>query len=143
VRSERNIDRVIDTTDQRRQLIDTSGVNAHLVGSACSECATQTFPAQSGCPRCGSNAVSEVALPTTGSVWTWTVQRFAPKAPYLAPTPYEPFALAYVDLGPVKVEGRLRGKAIDGWKIGDPVQVVIDQTVTPLSFWFEPKEETK
>ena len=71
------------------------------------------------------------------------MQRFAPKAPYLAAAPYEPFALAYVDLGPVKVEGRLRGKSIDGWKIGDPVKVVIDKTVTPLSFWFEPNEEMK
>ena len=53
------------------------------------------------------------------------------------------FALAYVDLGPVKVEGRLRGKPIDGWKIGDAVQVVIDASATPLSFWFEPKEEMK
>ena len=76
-------------------------------------------------------------------MWTWTVQRFAPKAPYLAASPYEPFALAYVDLGPVKVEGRLRGKPIDGWKIGDEVRVVIDAAVTPLSFWFEPKEEMK
>jgi uncharacterized OB-fold protein len=134
---------VIDTTDQRRQLIDTSSDQPHLVGSACAECGTQTFPAQSGCPRCGSNSVSEVALPQSGSVWTWTVQRFAPKAPYLASSPYEPFALAYVDLGPVKVEGRLRGKPIDGWKIGDPVRVVIDTAVTPLSFWFEPEEEMK
>ena len=132
---------VIDTTDQRRQLINTSGHEPHLVGSACSECDTQTFPAQSGCPRCGGNAVSEVALPRTGSLWTWTVQRFAPKSPYRADSPYEPFALAYVDLGPVKVESRLRGKPIDGWKIGDAVRVVIDENVRPLSFWFEPTEE--
>ncbi len=71
------------------------------------------------------------------------MQRFPPKAPYLAAAPYEPFALAYVDLGPVKVEGRLRGKAIDAWKIGDAVRVVIDTAVTPLSFWFEPSEESK
>ena len=134
---------VIDTTDQRRQLINTAGDDAHLVGSACSQCGTQTFPAQSGCPRCGSNAVSEVPLPRSGFVWTWTVQRFAPKPPYLASSPYEPFALAYVDLGPVKVEGRLRGKPVDAWKIGDPVHVVIDPAATPLSFWFEPEQETK
>jgi uncharacterized OB-fold protein len=132
---------VIDTTDQRRQLINTSGDEPHLVGSACSDCDTQTFPAQSGCPRCGGNAVSEVPLPLTGSVWTWTVQRFAPKAPYRADSPYEPYALAYVDLGPVKVESRLRGKPIDAWKIGDAVSIVIDENVTPLSFWFEPTKE--
>ena len=134
---------VIDTTDQRRQLIRTTGGEPHLVGSACDDCSTQTFPAQSGCPRCGSNAVTEVALPREGAVWTWTVQRFMPKPPYLGEAPYEPFALAYVDLGPVKVESRLRGKAIDGWKIGDQVQIVIDEAASPLTFWFEPREETK
>jgi uncharacterized protein len=136
-----SVSEVIDTTEQRRQLINAIGEEPHLVGSACSDCATQTFPAQTGCPRCGSNAVSEVALPRAGSVWTWTVQRFPPKAPYIAESPYEPFALAYVDLGPVKVESRLRGRAIDAWKIGDAVQVVIDAAVTPLSFWFEPIKE--
>ena len=134
---------VIDTTDQRRQLISTAGGEPHLVGSACADCSTQTFPAQSGCPRCGSSAVTEVALAREGSVWTWTVQRFAPKAPYLGPSPYEPYALAYVDLGTVKVESRMRGKSVDSWKIGEAVQIVIDETASPLTFWFEPKETVK
>lgn len=132
-------DTVVDTTDQRRQLIRTNDGEAHLIGSACNDCGTQTFPAQSGCPRCGSNNVADVALARDGSVWTWTVQRFPPKPPYLGPTPYEPFALAYVDLGSVKVESRLRGKAVDDWKIGDPVQIVIDESASPLTFWFEPR----
>jgi uncharacterized protein len=126
------------TTEQRRQLIRS----AHLVGSACSECATQTFPAQSGCPKCGSDAVTEVQLPNEGTVWTWTVQRFAPKPPYQSATPYEPFAVAYIDLGPVKVETRLRGKEINAWKIGDRVGIVIDESAEPLTFWAEPQEET-
>jgi uncharacterized protein len=133
----------VDTTDQRRQLIRSSEGQPSLVGSACDACGTQTFPAQLACPRCGSNAVAEVALPPRGTVWTWTVQRFMPKAPYQGLTPYEPYALAYIDLGPVKVESRLRGKAIDSWNIGDAVHVVIDETATPLTFWFEPHEETK
>jgi uncharacterized OB-fold protein len=133
----------VDTTEQRRQLMRTDGGQGHLIGSACNECGTQTFPAQSGCPRCGSNAVGEVALPHEGVVWTWTVQRFAPKPPYQSASPYEPYALAYIDLGPVKVESRLRGKAIDDWKIGDPVRIVIDESSSQLTFWFEPREETK
>jgi uncharacterized protein len=133
----------VDTTDQRRQLIRSVDGDSHLVGSACSECATQTFPAQSGCPRCGSNAVAEMDLPDEGTVWTWTVQRFAPKPPYQSATPYQPYALAYVDLGPVKIESRLRGKEIDSWRIGETVRIVIDETSTPLTFWAEPREETK
>jgi uncharacterized OB-fold protein len=134
---------VIDTTDQRSKLISTVDGDPHLLGSACGQCATQTFPAQSGCPRCGSGDVTQVALPRFGSVWTWTVQRFSPKPPYISSSPYEPFALAYVDLGPVKVEGRLRGRPVDAWGIGDAVRIVIDEAATPLTFWFEPKEETK
>ncbi len=133
----------VDTTDQRRQLIRSVDGTARLVGSACAACATQTFPAQSGCPRCGSNDVAEVALPSEGSVWTWTVQRFAPKPPYQGASPYEPFALAYIDLGPVKVESRLRGKAVEEWKIGDAVRFAVDESASPLTFWFEPQEETK
>jgi uncharacterized OB-fold protein len=126
------------TTDQRRQLIRS----AHLVGSACEDCGTRTFPAQSGCPKCGSSTVAEMELPDEGTVWTWTVQRFAPKPPYRSATPYEPFAVAYIDLGQVKVESRLRGRPIDGWKIGDRVRIVIDESAEPLTFWAESREET-
>jgi uncharacterized protein len=52
-----------------------------LIGSRCSECGAQTFPAQAYCPRCASTSMSEVLLPRTGSLWTWTIQGFRPKSP--------------------------------------------------------------
>jgi len=41
-----------------------------------------------------------VTLPAEGVLWTWTVQRFAPKSPpYVPPAGgFEPFALGYVEL---------------------------------------------
>ncbi len=123
-------------------LVTVTDGGPHLVGSRCGECTTDTFPAQASCPRCSSQAVGPVTLPTTGTVWTWTVQRFAPKAPFRAPRVFTPFALAYVDLGTVRVEARLAGKAVESWKIGDAVRLAVGPLDTDdpswQAFWFEP-----
>jgi uncharacterized OB-fold protein len=41
-----------------------------------------------------------VTLPAEGTLWTWTVQRFAPKSPpYVPPVDgFRPFAVGYVEL---------------------------------------------
>ena len=70
------------------------------------------------------------------------MQRFAPKAPFRAPKVFTPFALAYVDLGTVRVEARLAGKAVESWKIGDAVRLAVGPLDVDdpswLAFWFEP-----
>ena len=93
-----------------------------LVGARCETCGTHVFPAQSSCPKCGA-AMVDTALPATGTVWSATVQRIEPKPPYIGPEVFEPFAVAYVDLGPVRVESRLDGKPCDEWRIGDAVRL--------------------
>ncbi len=65
----------------------------------------------------------EAALPATGTVWSSTVQRIRPKPPYEGPDDFEPFAVGYVDLGPVRVESRLDGRPVDEWRIGEPVRL--------------------
>lgn len=107
-----------------------------LVGARCAACGTHTFPVQAGCPRCGADT-EPAALPTRGTVWSWTVQRIAPKAPFVVAGDYEPFTVAYVDLGPLKVEGRLSGRAPGAWPIGTEVALVVgDDGAVPL-YWFE------
>jgi len=81
-----------------------------LAGTRCNGCGTVTFPAQSGCPRCADGTMEPVTLPDRGTLWTWTVQSFEPKAPYRPPaTGFEPYGVGYVDLGDVIVEARLAG----------------------------------
>lgn len=114
-----------------------------LIGSACTTCSTVTFPAAKSCPSCGGSAVEPTSLATRGKVWTWTVQRFSPKAPFRTPTTgFAPFAVAYVDLGNVRIEARLAGKSIDAWRIGDSVRLVVgplpDDADGYETFWFEP-----
>ena len=86
-----------------------------LIGSACRACGTLAFPQQHSCPRCCGEDVAAILLPAEGTLWSWTVQRFPPKAPpYAGETGFRPFAVGYVALdGGIAVQGRLdrRGRA--------------------------------
>ncbi len=108
-----------------------------LVGGRCASCGTTSFPCEVSCARCGGE-MAEVELPTEGTVWSWTVQRIGVKAPYAGPLPFEPFVVAYVDLGPLKVESPLFGRPVDGWRIGDPVHLAGGDAHPHLTYWFEP-----
>ncbi|HEY3015445.1 MAG TPA: OB-fold domain-containing protein [Nocardioides sp.] len=81
-----------------------------LEGSRCRECGTVAFPAARGCQRCGRQAMTPLKLGRRGTVWGFTVQRFAPKSPpYVVPEGgFVPFAVGYVELPEgVKVEAVL------------------------------------
>jgi uncharacterized OB-fold protein len=94
-----------------------------LAGSRCAHCGTVTFPAQDGCPRCAAGEMVPVELPDRGTLWTWTIQSFEPKAPYRPPgTGFEPYGVGYVDLGEVIVEARLEGDPA-GLEIGMSMQL--------------------
>lgn len=71
-----------------------------LRGSRCGECGTVAFPAARGCQRCGKQAMSPLELGRRGTVWGFTVQRFAPKSPpYVVPDGgFVPFAVGYVEV---------------------------------------------
>lgn len=68
-----------------------------------------------------------VALSPTGTLWSWTVQRFRPKTPpYAGPEAFEPFAVGYVQLpGEVIVESRLTGIAFDDIAVGMPLRLSV------------------
>jgi uncharacterized OB-fold protein len=92
-----------------------------LAGSRCAACATVQFPPARQCAHCAAEEPVAIALPTHGQIWTWTVQRFEPKPPYVAPPGgFVPFAVGYVDLGDVLVESLLLGDPA----IGDEVRLV-------------------
>ena len=81
-----------------------------LSGSRCLHCGTVAFPAAPGCQRCGLRSAEALELSGRGTVWGFTVQRFAPKSPpYVVPADgFTPFAVGYVELPEgVKVEAVL------------------------------------
>jgi uncharacterized OB-fold protein len=102
----------------------------HLIGSRCLTCGNHMFPVQSGCPRCTGERTETVELATRGTLWTWTVQGFPPKAPpYIGdadPKTFTPFGVGYVELpGQVKVEARLTEADPARLRIGMEMHLVI------------------
>lgn len=100
-------------------------VGGALRGSRCSRCAVAAYPEDQACPRCGGAAAPAV-LSATGTLWTWTVQRFAPKSPpYAVPEGgFEPFLVGCVELPEgVRVLAVLDGVRPQDARIGMPLAV--------------------
>ncbi|GAB3976279.1 OB-fold domain-containing protein [Actinoallomurus acanthiterrae] len=98
---------------------------AGLHGSRCSACSVTAYPADGTCPRCGGPA-APAALSGVGRLWTWTVQRYAPKSPpyRVPPGGFEPFAVGYVELEEgVRVAAVLEIDDLDDIRIDMPLTV--------------------
>jgi uncharacterized OB-fold protein len=75
-------------------------------------------------------------LSTVGTLWTCTVQRFAPKSPpFIAPDDsFRPFALGYVELPEgIRVMAVLDAEDLDSIRIGMAVQVMATDGVPRAS----------
>ncbi len=92
----------------------------HLIGTQCRSCGTYFFPAEKTfCrnPSCERPDLHEVELSRSGAVWSYTSANYKPPPPYPAKEPFEPFAIAAVEL---EKEGiTILGQVIDGIGIDD------------------------
>jgi len=115
-----------------------------LIGSGCRDCGTTVFPRQQSCPRCTSSDTEHRLLPSRGTLWSFTVQGFPPKAPYAGPVgdDFVPYGVGYVQLGDeVLVEARLTESDPARLRIGDPVElVVVPLNGDVVTFAFAPAE---
>lgn len=108
----------------------TTGPNPRLIGARRRSDGRIVFPAPSG-PE--AQHYERVELSPTGSLWSYTVQRFRPKSPPYAggddETNFKPFAVGYVELpGEVIVESRLDVDDFSRLRIGQPMGL----TLTPF-----------
>ncbi len=72
-----------------------------LLGTQCRACGTYFFPAEKTfCrnPACDRADLQEVELSRTGKVWSYTSASDQPPPPFVAKEPFEPFAIAAVEL---------------------------------------------
>lgn len=117
----------------------TTGDQPALVGSRCTTCGTVFFPRESDwCrnPVCEGTEFEDAELSRRGRVWSYTDAQYQPPPPYIARTdPYEPFALAAVELEEGLV---VLGQVADGYgvadlKVGVEVELVVETLYTDES----------
>lgn len=120
-----------------------------LLGSRCDACDNVTFPQQSSCPKCAEQVMEPIELPSSGVLWSWTIQEFEPKEPYRAPDGgFRPYGVGYVDLGEVIVESRLTENDPNRLRIGMPMRLVLVEAFrnpsgeSAMTFAFEPAAES-
>lgn len=112
---------------------DESG-QTHLIGANCPQCGTYVFPPRAtGCPNpaCAGETLEAVALSRRGTLWSYTENHYPPPPPYPAPDPFEPFAIAAVEL---PAEGLIvLGKVVTGTLAADlTVGMPMELTAMPL-----------
>jgi len=110
----------------------TMTAKPHLIGSQCTNCGTYFFPRQDQyCrnPACDSTDFREVELSRSGHIWSYTNACYKPPAPFVAAEPFEPYAIAAVQLE--KEQMVILGQVIEGvsvrdLKVGMPVELVLE-----------------
>lgn len=128
-------------------LFETSGDRTWLIAARDRQTGEVRFPFPEG--REGER-FEAIRLPRTGSLWSWTVQRFAPKPPFLIDPhkAFVPYGVGYVQLGDVLiVEGRILADDFDALALGQPMRVTTEAFASseagePLvTYAFEPIRE--
>jgi hypothetical protein len=117
----------------------TTGAEPALVGTRCRDCGTTYFPREDTfCrnPACSGEEFDEHHFSRVGTVWSYTDARYQPPPPYIPVSdPYEPFALAAVELEEgVVVLGQLAdGFGVDDIRVGSSVELVVETLYTDES----------
>ena len=89
------------------------------MSSQCRACRSYFFPRHThSCrnPACGSTELDEVQLSRRGTLWSYTNNCYAPPAPYVASDPFEPYAVAAVELEREKMV--VLGQVVPGIEVG-------------------------
>lgn len=98
---------------------DESGA-PYLIAGQCTRCSTYVFPPRANnCPNpaCDGDELGQVPLSRRGTLWSYTENQYAPPPPYPSPDPFEPFAVAAVELA---TEGIIvLGKVVEGTLAAD------------------------
>jgi len=103
-----------------------------LLGTLCTSCGTYAFPRETFfCknPDCLGREFDEVPLSRTGTIWSFTNNCFKPPPPYMSSDPFEPYAIAAVELAAEQmvVLGQLvPGTNLEDLHAGMEVELVLD-----------------
>ena len=126
----------------------TTGDEPRLLASRCTTCSNVVFPPVSSdagaaafyCrnPACDGEEHDSVELSRRGTVWSYTDAQYQPPAPYVpASDPYQPFALAAVELElsqPATSLAVTPGMGRNAWWYGMPTKRDSARTASSSSY---------
>jgi uncharacterized protein len=110
----------------------TTDAAPRLIGSRCTACGTKFFPRRDlACadPACGGTDLEDVELSRTGTLWSYTDNRYQPPPPYVSSDPFEPYRIAAVELDEEKIVvlGQVPADVDpDSLRVGLPMELVVD-----------------
>ena len=99
-----------------------------LLGSKCRGCGAVYFPRDSVChnPGCSDPAMEDASFGPSGKIWGCAIQNYAPPLPVLTREPYQPYAVAMVDLDDgLRVMGRIETDDPMSVSVGGRVELVV------------------
>lgn len=99
----------------------TDEAQPRLIGGQDRESGRIVFPCPTG------DRFAPIPLSRTGTLWSYTIQRYRPKSPpYAGPEAFRPWPVGYVELpGQVIVEARLTNVDFDAITIGMPLEMIL------------------
>jgi len=112
-----------------------TGAEPHLIGTRCVACSTYHFPPETfSCrnPHCDSTSLEEVPLSRRGRMWSFAVNQYAAPPPSLNPDPFEPYAVAAVELDEERmvVLGRVsNGADLSALRVGQVMEVAVEPII--------------
>lgn len=120
----------VDAHAMVRDGLVTDGDRLALIGGHCGDCGHDNFPAIDTCPYCGSLAVNQVLLPSSGTLWAWTSVTSAPPG-YRGRVP---FGFGVVELGErLRVVTRLTESDPSALHAGQSMRLVRDEVEAETS----------
>ena len=104
-----------------------------LLASRCGACGTHYFPRVVRCtrPACRSTTVNDVEVGPRGTLYSHTVQHYAPPPPFTYDGAFVPYAIGLVELPEgLRVAGMLKVSDLSTLKLGMPLELIIDRMAT-------------
>jgi uncharacterized OB-fold protein len=104
-----------------------------LLGTRCSGCSTPYFPKAAVCrnPECAGGALEDARFGPSGTLWSYTIQHYAPPPPVKYDEPYAPYAMGMVDLDDgLRVLSRISMDDLSQIKVGATVELVVEKLHT-------------
>jgi uncharacterized OB-fold protein len=103
-----------------------------LLGTRCRSCGAVFFPKETAfCrnPACAGTEFESCELSRRGTLWSFTDNRYPAPAPYVSADPFEPYAIAAVELASERmvVLGQVvRGVGTDRLRVGMEMELVLE-----------------